>query len=91
MIEERKIVKYNPEMAGHANGAAMFLNSLIGGQYVTKEQIQETMSFYLVSTKRIIGSFYNTIRKKKGAQIFSKVFPLNILNSRWHSNTLYCS
>ena len=42
MIDEREILKHNAEMAVHANGAAQFMSSLIGGQYVTKEQTDET-------------------------------------------------
>lgn len=37
MIDEREILKHNVEMVDHANGAAKFLSSQIGGQYVTKE------------------------------------------------------
>lgn len=52
MIDEREILKHNIEMSEHANGAAQFLCSLIGGQYVTKEQTREAMDFLLASTKR---------------------------------------
>ena len=41
MVEER--VKHNTKIANHANGAAQFMDSLIGGQYVTKEQAHEAM------------------------------------------------
>ena len=51
MIDEREILKYNLEMAEHANGAALFLSSLLGGQYVSKEQACEAMDFLLASTK----------------------------------------
>lgn len=30
-------MKHNAEMAEHANVAAQFMDSLVGGQYVTKE------------------------------------------------------
>lgn len=49
MIDEREILMYNMEMAEHANGAAQFMESLIGGQYVTKEQAREAMDFLLAS------------------------------------------
>lgn len=41
MIDEKKIVQYNMEMAVHANGAAQFLNALIGGNLVMREHNYE--------------------------------------------------
>ena len=55
-------------MAEHANGAAQFMGSLIGGQYVTKEQAREAMDFLLVSTKRNIESYpKNATKQEKDA------------------------
>ena len=65
MTENREILKHNLEMAGHANGTAKFLSSLIGGQYVTKEQTREAMDFLLASTKRNIESYPNATRRKR--------------------------
>jgi hypothetical protein len=67
MIDEKEILKYNIEMAEHANGAAQFMGSLIGGQYVTKEQVREAMDFLLASTKRNIESYPNATRQQKDA------------------------
>ena len=67
MINEREIMKHNAEMAEHANGAAQFMGSLIGGQYVTKEQAREAMDFLLASTKQNIESFLNATRQEKDA------------------------
>lgn len=65
MIDEREILKHNMEMAEHANGAAQFLSSFLGGQYVTKEQIREAIDFLLASTKRNVESYPNaTLRKR---------------------------
>ena len=50
MIDERGIMKHNAEMAAHAYGAAQFLSSLLGGQYVAKEQAREAMDYLLAST-----------------------------------------
>ena len=36
---------YSMEMAEHANGAAQFLGSILGGQYVTKDQTREAMEY----------------------------------------------
>ena len=62
MIDEREIMKYNMEMAEHANGAAQFIASLIGGQYVTKEPLREGMDFLLASIKQNIESSPNATR-----------------------------
>ena len=82
MIDERDILKHNMEMAGHANGAAKFLSSLIGGQYVTKEQTREAMDFLLASTKRNIESYPNATRQEKDAEIQRKEFLMNILKEQ---------
>lgn len=79
MIDEREILKYNMEMAEHANGAAQFMGSLIGGQYVTKEQAREAMDFLLASTKRNIESYPNATRQEKDAEIRRKEFLMNML------------
>ena len=65
MIDEREILKHNLEMAEHTNGAAQFLGSLIGGQYVTKEQARKTMDFLLASTKRNIESYPYATQQEK--------------------------
>lgn len=82
MIDEREILKYNMEMAEHANGAAQFMDSLVGGRYVTKEQVRETMDFLLASTKRNIESYSNATRQEKDAEIRQKEFLMNILKQQ---------
>jgi len=82
MIDERKILKHNMEMTEHATGAAQFLSSLIGGQYVTKEQARETMDFLLASTKRNIESYPNATRQEKDAEIQRKEFLMNMLKEQ---------
>lgn len=66
-------------MAGHANGAAQFLGSLIGGQYVTKKQAREAIDYLLASTKRNIESCPNAARQEKDAEIHRKEFLMNML------------
>ena len=56
MIDEREKLKHNMEMAEYANGAAQFLGSLIGGQYVTKEQTRDIVNYLFAGTKRNIES-----------------------------------
>lgn len=82
MIDEREILKHNMEMAEHANGAAQFLGSLIGGQYVTKEHVREAMDFLLASTKRNIESYPNATRLEKYAEIRRKEFLMNMLKQQ---------
>ena len=82
MFDEREIFKHNMEMAEHLNGAAQFLGSLIGGQYVTKEQARETMNFLLASTKRNIESYPNATRQEKDAEIRRKDFLMNMLKQQ---------
>ena len=82
MIDEREIMKHNMEMAEHANGAAQFLGTLVGGQYVTKEQTREAMDFLLASTKRNIESYPNATRQEKDAEIHRKEFLMNMLKQQ---------
>lgn len=82
MIDEREIFKHNMEMAEHATGAAQFLSSLIGGQYVTKEQAREAMDYLLASTKRNIESYPNATRQEKDAEIQRKEFLMNMLKQQ---------
>lgn len=82
MTDERDILKHNMEMVEHANGAAQFFGSLIGGQYVTKEQTRETMDFLLASTKRNIESYPNATRQEKDAEIQRKEFLMNLLKQQ---------
>ena len=82
MIDEREILKHNMEMAEHANVAAQFLGSLIGGQYVTNEQTREAMDFLLAWTKRNIESCPNATRQEKDAEIRQKEFLMNMLKQQ---------
>ena len=82
MIKDRAILKHNAGMAEHANGAAQFMGSLIGGQYVTKEQAREAMDFLLASTKRNIESYPNATRQEKDAEIRRKEFLMNMLKQQ---------
>ena len=82
MTDEREILKCNMEMTEHATGAAQFMGSLIGGQYVTKEQVRETMDFLLASTKRNIESCPNATRQEKNVEIRRKEFLMNMLKQQ---------
>ena len=45
MIENKKILLHSAEMAEHANGAAQYLEALLGGRYVTREQTRDIVDF----------------------------------------------
>lgn len=82
MIDERKITKHTLEMAEHANGAALFLGSLIGGQYVTKEQVHEAIDFLLAATKRNIESCPNATQMEKESEIRRREYLMNMLKQQ---------
>ncbi len=82
MIDEREIMKHNAEMAAHAYGAAQFLGSLLGGQYVPKEQAREAIDYLLASTKRNIESHPNATRQEKDAEIHRKEVLMNMLKEQ---------
>ena len=75
-------MKHNAGMAKHANGAAQFMGSLIGGRYVTKEQAREAMDFLLASMKRNIESYPNATRQEKDTEIRRKEFLMNMLKQQ---------
>lgn len=52
-MTDRKIAKYNLEMAEHANGAAQYLDALLGGRHVTTEQTREMVDFLLLEQRGI--------------------------------------
>ena len=82
MNDEREILKHSLEMAEHADGAAQFLGSLIGGQYVTKEQAREAMDYLLASTKRNIESCPYATRQEKDSEIHQKELLMNMLKQQ---------
>lgn len=56
MVDDKKILLHSAEMAKHANGAAQYLDALLGGRYVTKEQSRDMVDFLFAGTKRNIES-----------------------------------
>ena len=82
MIDKSKIVKYDAEMAAHANGAAQFLVALIGGKFVTREQAREMADYVLAQTKRNIESCPFGSQEEKDAEIRSRENLMNMLKSQ---------
>ena len=50
MADDKKIAQYNAEMVEHAYGAAQYLETLIGGRFVTREQARDKADFVLAQT-----------------------------------------
>ncbi|MCK8623797.1 hypothetical protein [Prevotella sp. E13-27] len=82
MIDEKKIAQYNMEMAVHANGAAQFLNALIGGKFVTQEQARDMADYILAQTKRNIESYPFASQEEKETEILRRENLMNMLKSQ---------
>lgn len=79
MKDDSKIIKYSMEMAEHANGAAQFLGSLFGGQYVTKDQTRDAMDYLFAKTKKNIESCPFATQEEKDAEIHRRETLMNLL------------
>lgn len=79
MIDNKKVLLYSAEMAEHANGAAQYLDALLGGRYVTKEQTREMVDFLFAGTKRNIKSCPFATQEEKDAEIHRREQLLNAL------------
>lgn len=82
MVDERKIAQYNMEMAEHANGAAQYLGALIGGRFVTQEQVRDMADFVLAQTKRNIESCPFASQEEKDTEIHRREYLMNMLKSQ---------
>ena len=67
MVDNKKILLHNVEMAEHANGAAQFLDALFRGKYVTREQAREMADYVLAQTKKNIESNLFATQEQKDA------------------------
>ncbi len=82
MIDTSKIMKYDAEMAAHANGAAQYLDALVGGKFVTREQAREMADYVLAQTKRNIESSPLGSQEEKDAEIRRRESLMNMLKSQ---------
>lgn len=80
-MTDRKISKYNLEMAEHANGAAQYLDALLGGRFVTKKQTNDMIDYVFAGTKRNIESCPFETQEQKDAEIHRREYLLNTLKS----------
>lgn len=79
MIDGQKIFMHSAEMAEHANGAAQYLDALLGGRFVTKEQTRNMVDFLFARTKRDIESCPFASQEEKDAEIHRREMLLNTL------------
>jgi len=56
MTDDHKIFLHSSEMAEHAGGVAQYLDALLSGRFVTKEQTRDMVDFLFARTKMNIES-----------------------------------
>ena len=79
MVDNKKVLLHSAEMAEHANGAAQYLDALLGGRYVTKEQTRDMIDFLFARTKRNIESCPFATQEEKDAEIHRRELLLKSL------------
>ena len=79
MIAERKVLLHSAEMAEHAKGAAQYLDALLGGRFVTREQTRDMIDYLFAGTKRNIESCPFATQDEKDAEIHRRELLLNAL------------
>ena len=79
MIDERRVLLHTAEMTEHANGAAQYLEALLGGRFVTREQTRDMVDYLFAGTKRNIESCPFASQEEKDAEIHRREFLLNAL------------
>ena len=82
MTDENKIAQYNVEMAEHANGAAQYLDALIAGRFVTREQARDMADYVLAQTKRNIESSPFASQEEKDSEIRRREILMSMLKSQ---------
>ncbi len=79
MIDEKKVLQHNLEMAEHANGAAQYFEALFGGRFVTKEQTRDMVDYMFAGTKLNIESCPFASQEEKDAEIRHRESLLNMI------------
>ena len=79
MIDERKVLLHTAEMVEHANGAAQYLEALLGGRFVAKEQTRDMVDYLFAETKMYIESCTFATQEQKDAEIHRRELLLNAL------------
>lgn len=79
MVNEKKVFMHTAEMAEHANGAAQYLEALLGGRFVTREQTRDMVDYLFAGIKRNIESCPFATQEEKDAEIHRRELLLNAL------------
>lgn len=79
MTDEQKILIHSAEMAEHANGAAQYLEALLGGRFVTRDQTRDMVDYLFAGTKRNIENCPFATQEQKDAEIHRRELLLNAL------------
>lgn len=83
-----KITKYNIEMAEHANGAAQYLEALLGGRFVTREQTRDMVDYLWYKTQYRELPFCNT--RTEGCRDTSKGIVVECIKAAYGAIVLDC-
>lgn len=79
MTDEQKIYLNSAEIAKHTDGAAQYLEALLGGRFVTREQTRDMVDYLFAGTKRNIESCPFATQEQKDAEIHRRELLLNAL------------
>lgn len=79
MVDKKKMMQYNLEMAEHVNGAAQYLDALFGGRFVTKEQTRDMIDYMFAGTKLNIEGCHFASQEEKDAEIRRREYLLNMI------------
>lgn len=82
MVDNKKILLHNAEMAEHAYGAAQYMVALLGGRYVTKEQTRDMIDFLFAKTKRNIENCPFATQEEKDAEIHRRKYLIRLLKTQ---------
>lgn len=82
MVDEKKILLHNAEMAEHANGAAQYLGALLGGMYVTMKLTRDMVDFLFAGTKKNIVSCPFSTQEGKDAETRRRKFLMGMLKTQ---------
>ena len=82
MVDERKVLLHTAEMTEHANGAAQYLEALLGGRFVTREQTRDMVDYLFAGTKRNIESCPFATQEEKDAETHRREYLMRILKTQ---------
>lgn len=81
MAYEQTVYLHSAEMTEHANVDAQYLDALLGGRYVTKEQSRNLVDYLFAGTKRNSVSCPFVTKEQNNAEIHCRKILLNTLKT----------